>query len=193
MKTLFFFAWVLYLVLFHTQSTIAQSDSSYAIVSETPVGVDSLEVTDTTVVTDFCGCESIEKVKACKSCFKSQGPVLKTGYELSFEKGKVMRGSCWSFVNEVYQKSGVEKATVYLTKKSGPYANTSMLQPGDWIYHVNYGYNGVEHSAIFVCWKDKKKKIAITMSYVGQNRPRPGRLDEADLKGVYGIFRAKED
>lgn len=193
MKPLFFFIILFFTHTFQIYKAVAQADSSIVHDDRFVDTSDTLEFTDTTAHSDFCGCEGIEQVKRCKSCFESEGPVLKTGYDLSFVKGKIIKGSCWNFVNEVYQKSGVEKTTVFMTKKSGPFADVSLLRPGDWIYHVNYGYHGIEHSAIFVCWKDRKRKIAITMSYVGQNRPRPGRLDEADMKGVYGIFRAKDN
>jgi len=142
-------------------------------------------------ISDFCGCKSVESVKQCSDCFKSSGPVLKAGHEMSFESKTVVKGSCWGFVNAVYTKAGVSKETVFSSKEGGPYASADKLKPGDWIYHVNYSFRNVGHSAIFVCWKDKAKKQAITMSYVGMNRAVPGRLDEADLKGVYSIFRAK--
>ncbi|MFM7234675.1 MAG: hypothetical protein ACKOZM_08795 [Flavobacteriales bacterium] len=141
---------------------------------------------------NFCGCQSIETVRQCADCFKSSGPVLRTGYQMSFVSKTVVQGSCWGFVNAVYKKAGVSKETIFTSKEGGPYAKSDMLKPGDWIYHVNYSFRNVGHSAIFVCWKDKTKKQAITMSYVGMNRAVPGRLDVADLKGVYSIYRAKE-
>ena len=152
--------------------------------SEEIVLVDSLR--------NFCGCQSIESVKQCADCFRSSGPVLRTGYHMSFVSKTVVQGSCWGFVNAVYKKAGVSKETIFTSKEGGPYAKADLLQPGDWIYHVNYSFRNVGYSAIFVCWKDKAKKQAITMSYVGMNRSVPGRLDVADLKGVYSVFRAKK-
>jgi hypothetical protein len=140
---------------------------------------------------NFCGCESVESVKKCADCFHAAGPVLRTGYNMSFVSKTVVQGSCWGFVDAVYKKAGVTKETIFSSKQGGRYASADMLKPGDWIYHVNYAFRNVGHSAIFVCWKDKAKKQAITMSYVGMNRTVPGRLDVADLKGVYSIFRAK--
>lgn len=142
--------------------------------------------------TNFCGCKGVKEVQACKGCFVESEGVLKIGYNMSFVEKKIMNGSCWSFLNEIYKRAGNKKRAVFASSKSGPYADCSLLRPGDWIYHVNYGYHGVEHSAMFICWKDRKKKIAVTMSYVGQKRARPGRLDEADLKGVYAIYRLVE-
>lgn len=118
--------------------------------------------------------------------------MLRTGYHMSFVSKTVVQGSCWGFVNAVYKKAGVSKETIFTSKEGGPYAKADLLQPGDWIYHVNYSFRNVGHSAIFVCWKDKAKKQAITMSYVGMNRSVPGRLDVAYLKGVYSVFRAKK-
>ena len=140
---------------------------------------------------NFCGCESVEQVKNCEGCFEKSGPVLKIGYEMSYVSKTIIRGSCWGFVNAVYNKSGLKKETIFSSKKGGPYAKINDLLPGDWIYHVNYSYGMIEHSAIFVCWKDKLNKQAITLSYAGQNRSVPGRLSQTDLKGVYSIFRAK--
>ena len=140
---------------------------------------------------NFCGCESVEKVKNCKDCFLRYGPILKNGYEMSYVSKTIVRGSCWGFVNAIYNKSGVTKETIFTSKKSGPFANINNLKPGDWIYHINYSYGMVEHSDIFVCWKDKSQKQAITLSYAGQNRSVPGRLSQTDLKSVYSIFRAK--
>ncbi len=56
---------------------------------------------------------------------------------------------------------GTDKLTVCNSKKSGPYVDISEIQPGDWLYYVNYSYNGIEHSGIFVYWKDYKNKIEV--------------------------------
>ena len=117
--------------------------------------------------------------------------ILQTGMMMATEMKMIVQGSCWQFVNEVYNRSevGGGKKVIYKTKKSGPYARVSDIEPGDWIYHVNHDYKNVEHSAIFVCWKDIKRKIAITLSYVGMNRKVPARYGEFDLRSVYAIFR----
>ena len=165
---------------------IQKSDSTNHI-------IDSLksENSQSNMTSNFCGCESVEKVKNCIDCFQNSGPILMNGYDMSYNSKTIVRGSCWGFINAVYNKSGVAKETIFSSKKGGPYANADKLKPGDWIYHVNYSYGMVEHSAIFVCWKDKINKQAITLSYVGQNKSVPGRLSETNLKSVYSIFRAK--
>ena len=120
--------------------------------------------------------------------------VLETGRKM-VEDEEIIKGSCWDYINEVYKRSGygVNKEIVYKSKKSGPYADVSMIKPGDWIYHVNYSYHGVEHSGIFVYWKDYENKIGVTLSYGGENRKNPGRYREYDLKSVYYIQRGKSD
>lgn len=175
-----------------------QCEISYAQISADTAKTQShassnkeVEISKGDSISNFCGCESIESVKSCARCFYETSPVLKAGYQMSFESKTVVQGSCWGFVDAVFKKAGVVKEKIFSSKESGPYAAIEMLQPGDWIYHINYSFRNVGHSAIFVCWKNRKLKQAVTMSYVGMNRSVPGRLDIADLKGVYSIFRAK--
>jgi len=117
--------------------------------------------------------------------------VLKTGFIMTQVNKKVVKGSCWDFVNQVYRSANIAelKETVFHSKKSGPYAPSTLVQPGDWIYHINHQYKSIEHSAIFVCWKDFEKKIAITLSYAGMNRSIPGKYGEYNLESIYSIFR----
>jgi len=117
--------------------------------------------------------------------------VLAVGRKMVFEEKKIVKGSCWDYINEVYRRAGYssDKKTVFKSKKSGPYVDVSKIQPGDWLYYINHSYNGVEHSGIFVYWKDYKNKIGVTLSYGGQNRNEPGRYKEYDLRSVYNIMR----
>jgi hypothetical protein len=117
--------------------------------------------------------------------------ILAVAQKMAIIDKDIVRGSCWDFVNEVYKRAGSSsnKKAIFRSKKGGPYANPSMVQPGDWIYHVNYEYKGIEHSAIFVCWKDFEKRIAITLSYAGMNRNQPAKYGTYNLKGIYSIFR----
>lgn len=121
--------------------------------------------------------------------------ILAVAQKMAIIDKSVVKGSCWDFINEVYSRAGTEsnKKTIYRSKKSGPYANPSMVQPGDWIYHVNYEFRNIDHSAIFVCWKDFEKKIAITLSYAGMNRNQPAKYGTYNLKGIYSIFRNSSD
>lgn len=150
---------------------------------------------------DSTMCINLNLLKEC-SCFKNNTEGYKTsftgqkivdmGFMMSVFTKQIVKGSCWNFVDEVYKKAGFpysKRATIFKSKLSGPYADPKDIQPGDWLYHVNYSYGGIEHSAIFVCWKDYEKRIAITLGHVGQNLARSGVYGEYDLKGVYYITR----
>lgn len=117
--------------------------------------------------------------------------VLAVGRKMVFKEKAIVKGSCWDYINEVYKRAGygTNKKIVFKSKKSGPYVNISKIQPGDWLYYVNHSYGGVEHSGIFVYWKDYKKKIGVTLSYGGESRNEPGRYREYDLRSVYYITR----
>jgi hypothetical protein len=157
------------------------------------MGIDVVDVNIHADTLSFCGCQSTDDVVQCADCFNRSGAVLKTGYELSFVSKTVIRGSCWDFANEVYKRAGVSKETLFASSKGKRYADHDMVKPGDWIYHINYAYGNVEHSAIFVCWKDKAARQAITLSYVGRNRSAPGRLEVVDLRSITSIFRSIPD
>lgn len=117
--------------------------------------------------------------------------ILNLGYEIALLKKEVIKGSCWDFVNEVYKRAGASETmeTIFKSRQSGPFAAAQLVQPGDWIYHINHQYNNIEHSAIFICWKDFKKRIAITLSYSGMNRNVPAKYGEYELNSIYNIFR----
>lgn len=118
--------------------------------------------------------------------------VLKKGFEL-VESNFKMSGSCWSYANKLYGLAGftqTKRKVVYSAKKGTLLKDPSLISPGDWLYHVNYSFRNVEHSAIFVCWKDKANLLAITLSHVGQNKYAGGKFGVYDLKGVYQVTRA---
>lgn len=118
--------------------------------------------------------------------------VLKKGFEL-VESNFKMSGSCWSYANKLYGLAGftqTKRKVVYSAKKGTLLKDPSLILPGDWLYHVNYSFRNVEHSAIFVCWKDKANLLAITLSHVGQNKYAGGKFGVYDLKGVYQVTRA---
>jgi hypothetical protein len=121
--------------------------------------------------------------------------VLSIGRTMVYDEKKIVKGSCWDYIHEVYNRAGypiADRKTVFKSKKKGPYADIDMIQPGDWLYYINHSYHGVEHSGIFVYWKDKKNKIGVTLSYGGQNRNEPGRYKEYDLRSVYNIMRPND-
>ncbi len=117
--------------------------------------------------------------------------ILEIGRKMVFDEKVIVRGSCWDYINEVYKRAGYgsDKTIIFKSVKSGPYADIGEIQPGDWLYYINYSYYGVEHSGIFVYWKDYDNKIGVTLSYGGEKRNEPGRYREYDLKSVYYITR----
>jgi len=119
--------------------------------------------------------------------------VLNKGLEL-FQTNFKTSGSCWTYVNKVYDMAGFtsgKRDVIYAAKKGTLIKDPSIIMPGDWLYHVNYSFRNVEHSAIFVCWQDKEKLLAVTLSHVGQNKYAGGDFGVYDLKGVYRVTRAK--
>jgi hypothetical protein len=118
--------------------------------------------------------------------------VLKKSFEL-VESNFKMSGSCWNYANKLYEFAGFTQAkrkVVYSANKGTLLKDPSLILPGDWLFHVNYSFRNVEHSAIFVCWKDKANLLAITLSHVGQNKYAEGKFGVYDLKGVYRVTRA---
>ncbi|MDA3863128.1 MAG: hypothetical protein PF689_04585 [Deltaproteobacteria bacterium] len=118
--------------------------------------------------------------------------VLRTAKDLAFKKKKIVRGSCWDFVNRVYELAGFgrkSRKTIFKSQKRGPYADINLIKPGDWIYHVNLEYKNVPHSGIFVKWADKSKKIAKMLAYAGMNKKTTGRYKHHRLSRVFRIIR----
>jgi len=120
--------------------------------------------------------------------------ILATGRKMALDDKSIIIGSCWNWVNAVFNRSGfgTSKQIVYKSRLNGPYADLSLIKPGDWLYYINYSYRAVQHSGIFVYWKDFEKKQAVVLSYSGRNRKVPGRYATYDLKHVYYITRAVE-
>lgn len=145
---------------------------------------------------DTCSINAVSGIPYCETCTIAANMVLQTAYKLSYVEKKVIQGSCWDYVNGIYtilRPEEFRKYDIFYSKKAGPYAPISMLQPGDWVYHVNHQYYGVEHSAIFICWKDYEEGIAITLSYMGMNRYKTAEFGEFDLRSVYAIFRMENE
>ena len=144
-----------------------------------------------------------EKLKNCcclndKSCLSETTDnglrVINEGHRMAIKSRSIVKGSCWDFVDRVFTRSGFNRTnreTIYSNKKGTKFSQFDILHPGDWVYHVNYSFHNVEHSAIFICWKDFKKRIAITLSYAGQNKSVPGKYGLYDLSGIYNIIRPK--
>lgn len=122
--------------------------------------------------------------------------VLVTGRKMTLEKQVILPGGCWGYIDAVYKQASFEsskrKKVFSSNKQKGPYANIDLVEPGDWLYHINHGYKGVEHSGIFVAWVDRKKKIGLMLSYGGEHRKEPARYRAYDLSSIFMIQRAAE-
>ena len=105
-----------------------------------------------------------------KEASKGGGDILKKGREMALIDKVILPGSCWSWINTVYNDSGHpnkngKRKTVYKSKKGGPYVKSNQIEAGDWLYYINHSYNDVEHSGIFVYWVDYKKKTGMILRY----------------------------
>ena len=50
----------------------------------------------------------------------------------------------------------------------------------------------VGHSGLFIGWIDRQKRLALILSYAGENRKVPARYKVYDISSVYHIVRAYE-
>lgn len=122
--------------------------------------------------------------------------ILATARKLTVDEQAVLPGACWDYVNAVWKKAGYpakRRKTVFAGKgKKGPFADTSLIQPGDWLYFINHSYNKVEHSSMFVAWADKEAREGFLLSYAGEKRAEPARYKRYDLRNVFKIIRAAD-
>ncbi len=119
--------------------------------------------------------------------------ILETSKRM-IEKQNIIVGGCWDYIDGVYNRSGVsakERKTIFQSKFKGPYADTRLIEAGDWLYFVNHTYSDIEHSAIFIAWIDESKQEALMVNYVGGNQKKPGTYKRFILDNVYNIIRAE--
>jgi hypothetical protein len=122
--------------------------------------------------------------------------ILATGRQMTVVDKEIIPGGCWDYANEVYNRAGYpnqrkKRRTIFKgSKEKGPYANISLIQPGDFLYYINHSYGDIEHSAIFVDWVNSQTKQALMLSYGGESRQEPARYLSYDLSHVYRIIRA---
>ena len=133
-----------------------------------------------------------------KGASKGGKDILEKGRKMALIDKVILPGSCWNWINTVYNDSGHpnkngKRKTVHKGKKSGPYVKSSQIEAGDWLYFINHSYNNVGHSGIFIYWVDYKKKSGMILSYGGESRKQPGRYSTYDLTHVYNIIRAVAD
>lgn len=116
--------------------------------------------------------------------------VVSTARKMALNERTIIQGGCWDYLNAVFDRAGVSRNTIHKgTYAQGPYASSSEIEAGDWLYYINHGYNGVEHSGLFVGWVDERAKQALILSYAGENRREPARYRVYDLSNVYQIMR----
>lgn len=116
--------------------------------------------------------------------------VVSTARKMALNERAIIKGGCWDYLNAVFKRAGVTRDTIHKgTYAQGPYANSGEIEVGDWLYYINHGYNGVEHSGLFVGWVDERAKQALILSYAGENRREPARYRVYDLSNVYQIMR----
>ena len=108
------------------------------------------------------------------------------------QKKRVVKGSCWDYINALYRESNVSHSTIFNSKKSGPYVSLDNIRPGDWLHHINISYHNIEHSGLFIKWIDKNNSKALMLSYAGEGKNNPARLREYNISKTYQIIRAKE-
>lgn len=128
---------------------------------------------------------------------KSKGKVkavLRETRKMALFEKSIVKGGCWDYLDAAWSRAGVprqNRVVAFKSTISGPYADTKQLQPGDWLYHVNYSYHNIGHSGMFIGWADEDKKLGVTLSYAGGSRREPARYRIYDLSGVYHIIRAQ--
>ena len=116
--------------------------------------------------------------------------VISMARKMALNERTIIKGGCWDYLNMVFNRAGVTRDTVHKgVYKQGPYANSNEIEIGDWLYYINHGYRGIEHSGMFVGWVDESAKQALILSYAGESRREPARYRVYDLSNVYQIMR----
>lgn len=148
----------------------------------------------------FLGCSSksprhhITDVSHPKTSIEGER-ILRQGKIMALEDKEIIRGGCWDYIDTLFTRAGFSRSKriyAFKTKKNRPpYAHQDMIKPGDWLYFINQGYGKVEHSGVFVRWRDKSNSKAVILSYGGENRKKPGRYLVYDISEVFAIIRGK--
>jgi hypothetical protein len=122
----------------------------------------------------------------------SGGQIIKSALNF-IENKKIVKGSCYDFVQAVYAaagfKEGKQRQKIFKTNVKGPFADIALVQSGDWLYYHHTYSEVVEHSSIFVTWLDYESRAALVLDYPGGNRVEPGRYRVSDLYKLWGIHR----
>lgn len=122
--------------------------------------------------------------------------VLRTARRM-VRRRTIVRGSCYDYIERVFRRAGFpsgRRERVFTSSPEGPYADLSLIAPGDWLFLVSRPDLDppLTHSVIFVRWLDRAAGRAEVVSYTGGDARRPGGLVPYDLTRTYVIARARE-
>ena len=118
--------------------------------------------------------------------------VLETGRDMALVSKVILPGSCWDYIDAVFTRAGFperRRKVVAKGPKAGPYLDTGVIRPGDWLYFRNHSFGNSEHSAVFVEWVNAPSRVALMLSYPGQGRQEPARYRPYELTSVYSVTR----
>lgn len=109
----------------------------------------------------------------------------------------IVRGSCFDYIERVFRRAGYpasRRARVFSSVPEGPYADLSLIAPGDWLFILPHPEREpvLTHSVIFVRWLDREAGRAEVVSYAGNHARRPGGIVPYDLNHTYVIARAQD-
>ncbi|QQR54322.1 hypothetical protein IPG41_03905 [Candidatus Peregrinibacteria bacterium] len=96
-------------------------------------------------------------------------------------------GSCWDWVDRVYDAAGVKAGPVLYQEKTANHPKAigrldhEQIVPGAWLYIWNGNPYGGEHSVIFKKWIDKAKGTAEVMSFPGSGSKKAQRVHVEDF------------
>ena len=120
--------------------------------------------------------------------------VLAQARIMTLLRGEIIKGGCWDYLDAAWTRVGVprnQRKVVFAGNRNGHFASPDQLRAGDWIYHINHSYRGIEHSGMFIGWVDKERRLGLTLSYAGERRHEPARYKVYDLSSGYQITRAE--
>ena len=172
----------------------APASTARAAPAQTPTASATAPVKAPAGQADDLSVDSVAAVARRRAIGDSPGAkVLRTALDMA-EKKVIVKGACWDWVNKAFNDAGfpaAKRQTIFSGKEKGPYADPTMIKPGDWLYIVNFTFGNIGHSALFIDWIDFDKRSAITLEYVGQNKEMPGRFREYDITKTYMITRGR--
>lgn len=127
--------------------------------------------------------EEIQTIEARNTAAGINGNIVKTALMVAKNGGMGLKGEhCWDWSDKIYRMAGVtgkyptreifSYTKEYPGKDCKPYGKHAteeqygMIRPGDWIYYNNRNKSDAHgnHSAIFIEWADRDKKLAIVAS-----------------------------